>query len=196
MLAMTFPSEAGRVLQQVFGHETEFVCVLEKTNFDAILDEIRNRVLRWALALDKAGIRGDGLTFTGVEKEKARSMVFHVDSGNVNVGVIGDVAGRANVAAGVQPRAGGIDVDDVRKLVEEIRAHIGALPLSTTNQQELHAALSELTTAISDKSVKTGAVRQALDRVLALVGKAGETVVSVGIKAFVESWMKQHGGGS
>jgi hypothetical protein len=196
MLAMSFPAEAAQALQQMFAHETEFICVLEKTKFDAIVDEIRNQVLRWALALDKVGIRGDGMAFTGEEKEKAHSVVFHVDGGNVNVGVIGNVSGRANVATGVQPRAGGMEVDDVRKLVEELRAHIGTLPLSPTNQQELEVALTELTTASSGKSVKTGAVRQALDRLLAVVGKAGETIVSVGIKAFVESCMKQHSGGS
>jgi hypothetical protein len=143
--------------------------------------------------LDKAGIRGDRQTFTGVEKEKAHNIVFHVDAGNVNVGVIGDVSGQANVATGLQPRAGNIDVDDVYRLVEEITAHVSAFPLSASHQDELKDALRELTTASSGKTAKTGMVRQALDRVLVIIGKAGETVVTLGIKAVVESWMRQHG---
>ena len=160
---------------------------LEKTSLDAIIDEIRNRLLRWALALDKAGIRGDGLTFTGAEKEKAHNMVFHVDTGNVNVGVIGDVSGQANVATGLQPRAGNIDADDVRKLAEDIATHVSAFPLPASHQDELKDALRELTTASSGKSAKTETVRQALHHVLITAGKAGETVVTLGIKAVVEA---------
>ncbi len=193
MLVVKFSAEATRLLQEMFSHNSEFVCVLEKTKLDAIIDEIRNRLLRWALALEKAGVRGDGLTFTGAEKQKAHNLVFHVDTGNVNVGVIGDVGGQANVATGVQPTAGSIDGDDIGKLLADIGAHISTIPVSGNHQNELKDALSTLTTASSGNPVKTGIVRQALDRVLHIVGKAGDTVVTLGIKAIVESWMKQHG---
>jgi hypothetical protein len=43
------------------------------------------------------------------------------------------------------------------------------------------------------KSVDAGKVRKALTRILGLIGKAGETVVTVGVKAVTEAWMKQHG---
>jgi AbiTii len=95
-----FPPEAQHLLQNLFQYETEFMCFLERARFDGILGEIRNQVLRWAIALDKAGIRGEGLSFTNAEKEKAHSMVFHADNGSITIGVVGDVAGQANVATG------------------------------------------------------------------------------------------------
>jgi AbiTii len=172
MLAVGFTAEGTRLLQQLAQRNTEFVCELDKTKLDAIIDEIKNRVLRWAIALDKDGIRGEGLTFTSAEVEKAHSMVFQVESGDVNVGVIGDVGGRANVATGRQPRAGSIDMDDVRKLAEDIAAHIETMRLSTSDHDELKETLRQLTTTNCGKTAESGIVRQALARILALVGKA------------------------
>jgi AbiTii len=192
-LSLTFPPEAQQLLQDMFQKHTEFRCFFEQTRLDGILDEIRNQVLRWAVALDKAGIRGDGLTFTGAEKEKAHSLVFHADQGTLTIGVVGSVGGRANVATGVQPRAGSIDVDDIQKLFVEIKPHIDSLHLPPTDRQELLTALAELETTKPTKSIAIGKTRQALDRVLGVIGKAGETVLTVGLKTFVEAWMKQHG---
>jgi hypothetical protein len=192
-LVMNFPPEAQQALQDATQVETEFTCFLERTRFDGILGEVRNQVLRWAMALDKAGIRGDGLSFTNAEKERAHSMVFHADNGSITIGVVGDVAGQANVAAGFQPRAGSIAVDDIQKLVAEISSHINSLKLPAPEKRELLTALSELENSGTAKSIEAGKVRQVLARILAFVGKAGETVVTAGIKALAESWMKQHG---
>jgi len=88
-----FPPETQEILQNAFGHQTEFACFLEQSRFEGILDEIRNQVLRWAMALDKAGVKGDGLFFTNAEKQKAHTMIFHADSGTVTIGVVGGCCG-------------------------------------------------------------------------------------------------------
>ncbi len=192
-LVMTFPSDQQQILQEMFQRNTEYASFMEKTKLHGILDEIRNRVLRWAVALDKAGIRGDGLTFTGAEKEKAHSMVFHLDKGNLTIGVVGTVGEQANVATGVQPKAGSINIDDIQKLVAEVNPHINGLHLPSIDKQELLIALAKLETTTPTKPIAPGKARQALDRVLGVLSKTGETVVTVGIKTFIETWMKQHG---
>jgi hypothetical protein len=193
MLAVGFSAEGVRLLQMLTQYDTEFVCELNKTELDAITDAIRNRVLSWGIALDKAGIRGEGLTFTRAEVEKAHSMVFRVESGSVNVGVIGDVSGRANVATGIQPRAGATDMEGIRKLAEDIAGHTETMGLSPSDQEELKDALRQLTTTSSGRTPESVIVRPALARILGLIGKAGETVVTVGIKAVIENFMRQYG---
>jgi hypothetical protein len=100
-VAMHGGAEALKILQQMFQREAEFILVLDRPSFQGIISEIRNQVLRWAIALDKAGVRGDGLSFTGAEKEKAHSMAFHVESGSITIGVVGNVGDQANVATGL-----------------------------------------------------------------------------------------------
>jgi hypothetical protein len=185
-----FPPEAQQVLQKIFQQQMEFTCFLEKSRFEGILDEIRNQVLRWAIALDRAGVRGEGLSFSGAEKEKAHGLVFHVDGGTLNIGVVGNVAGQANVAAGFQARAGGISPDDIRTLIGEITKHLTLLGLPGSEEQEIRETLAELETG---KPVEPGKVRKALSMVLGVVSKAGETIIGVGTKAVVEGWMKAHG---
>jgi hypothetical protein len=72
-----FPAEVQRVLQTMYRRETEFAVFSTRASVAAILGEIRNQILRWSVALDKAGIRGDGLTFTPQEKATAHSIIVH-----------------------------------------------------------------------------------------------------------------------
>jgi hypothetical protein len=191
-LRSEFPAEALKLLQHMFQRQTEFCLVLDRPSFQGIISEIRNQVLRWAIALDKAGVRGQGLSFTGPEKQIAHSMMFRTDSGSITIGVAGNVGGQANVATGLHSRAGAIDADDVRRLLVEIETHAANLQLQQTDKHELQAALAELQMD-SAKPPEPGKVRQALTRVLTVIGKAGETVLTAGIRAYTEAWMKQHG---
>jgi AbiTii len=184
--------EEQSVLQGLSGHQTEFACFIEKSRLIGILGAARDQVLRWAIALDKAGVRGDGLSFTGAEKEKAHGTVFNAE--NLTIGVYGNVGGQANVAAGFQPHAGTkINAGDVQKLIGEIEPHVTGLQLSPTDKQGLVDALAELQSAKSAKPIEAGKVRKVLNRALNFIGKAGETIVTAGIKTYVEGWMKQHG---
>jgi hypothetical protein len=189
-LIHSFPPEAQQALQQMFQEDMEFTCFLEKSRFEGILDEIRNQVIRWAIALDRAGVRGDGLSFTGAEKDKAHSLIVHADGGTFNFGVVGNVSGQASVATGFQPRAGSISVEDVTALIAEITKNMGGLNLPVADAEELNAALAELDKTKPDEP---GKLRQLLSRVLGIVGRAGETIITVGTRAYVEAWMRQHG---
>jgi AbiTii len=192
-IAGRHPAEALSSLRRMYGYKAEFMCFVDKTNLQAIIDEIRTRILQWALDLDKAGIRGEGMSFTGSEKEKAQAIVHHYGAGNVNVGVIGPVAGRANIAAGDNSDVGGIDGNELGKLVNEIRSYSSTLQLSVADQEDMRGALAELDNRNSRKLIEPGIARRGLERVLHLVGGAGETIVSLGIKAAIEVYMKQNG---
>ncbi len=45
----------------------------------------------------------------------------------------------------------------------------------------------------SAHSPEPSKVRRALSRVLSVIGKGGETILTTGIRAYTEAWMKQHG---
>lgn len=64
-----------------------------------ILDEIRNLVLEWAISLEKLGVKGDGLSFSDLEKERAHGVSLHVN-GNVTIQSLGQSGGQTNQASG------------------------------------------------------------------------------------------------
>jgi len=49
----------------------------------AIPDRIKDKVLEWALALERAGIKGKDFSFTEEEKHNARSTTFYLDNCHV-----------------------------------------------------------------------------------------------------------------
>lgn len=63
--------------------------VVGRNQISAIIEQIRTRLLEWALSLEQAGILGEGMSFTEKEKEKAKS------NSEINIqhfqGVLGDV---------------------------------------------------------------------------------------------------------
>jgi hypothetical protein len=189
-----YPVEVQAVLQEMFQQQAEFACFIDKSLLVGILDELRNRILRWAIALDKAGIRGEGMSFSQSEKERAGQITIRGDGAVVNVGVLGD-ANQSNVAAGSGSRAGDVTIKgaDVRALVEEIQSHIAGLKLDVSDREELEATLHDLGKTKPDEQIEAGSVMPAVKKILGLVGKAGGTVISAGIKVYTEAWMRSHG---
>jgi hypothetical protein len=193
-LKISFSAEAQRVLQGLFSEpRAEFVSFVDQARLVAILDEIRNRVLRWAIALDKAGVRGEGLSFSTSEKEKAHSIVLQQTGGSVTIGVLGDVSGSANVATGYQAKAGGIDPAELQQLLAQIRDPISSLNLAPADKANLQSALADLHADDVSKRPDPSRVREALRQILSNVGKAGYSVLTAGLNAYIEHWMKQHG---
>jgi hypothetical protein len=168
-----FSPEQQQLLRHIFKHNAEFTGFIEQTNLDGILDEIRNRVLRWAIALDTAGIRGNGLTFTNPEKEKAHSMIFHADSGSITIGLAGGMGGQANVASGDNSRVNIRSTDnsdnsvvyqtaDLNKLGEEF-AKLRAALVPLAHDAKHYAAVGAVASAeIAAKEGKRSAIGQAL----------------------------------
>ncbi len=160
-----YPVEVQALLQQIFQQEAEFACFIDKSLIVGILDELPNRILRWAIALDRAGIRGEGMSFSDVEKERASHIAINAGTGDVNIGVVGNVR-HGNVAAGRKSQAGAVTIngEDIRALVSEIQGHIDGLKLNTADRGELEATLSELKTVEPHDQVKAGSIEPAIKK--------------------------------
>ena len=181
-----FPAEALNLLQRMFQRQADFCLVLDRSSFQGIISEIRNQVLRWAIALDKAGVRGVGLSFTDPEKEKAHSITFNVNSENFSVGVAGGTGNQANVAGGNNARVNNQSTDssvnsvvyqaeDMAKLADEFSKLRSAL-LSRARDAEHYAAVGVVASAeIAAKEGKSSKIDQALS----VLGSGGKWVFSV-----------------
>jgi AbiTii len=187
-LRCNFAPEAQALLQQLFRRETEFTCMHSRAGLASIPDEVRNRLLRWSIELDKAGIRGDGLTFSSQEKNVAHSIIVQ---GIMNVGVLGEVHSPANIAVGSHARAGNISAEDIQQLIASIEPHV--CKASSPGTGDLAKALNELKSEAKKDRVEGGKLKSILMKFLGLAGKIGDQVTAAGIKAVVEGWMKAHG---
>lgn len=74
---------------------------LDVSRFVEIVDRVRGKVLDWALDLERAGITGEGLSFSPAEQKKASHVTIKIEQMHGNL-MSGDVSGanaRANIGS-------------------------------------------------------------------------------------------------
>lgn len=195
IISISYSADQQMVLRKIFhSDDLHFICVIERARIAAILDEVRNEVLRWAIALDKAGVRGAGLSFSPVEKELAQGLVVH-NTGTMTIGNVGSVSDYSVVAAGHSPQIhNAITAPDLLKLLAEINTYAPQIAgFSQQDTIELGTAVAELNEAAQATPVVGEKLRKPLDRIIGAIRSAGETVITTGLKFYVEQWMKSHG---
>jgi len=59
-------------ISQLTGIQTNYKIDVSSSSIANIVEQVKNKILEWSLELEKNGIMGENLSFTDVEKEKAR----------------------------------------------------------------------------------------------------------------------------
>src|ERR1019366_6532053 len=71
-----------------FGSQWPQRLTVEPGQFKGVLDSVRRELLRWAIELEKRGIKGEGMNFDEKEKQSAASQVFNIGTVHGTVGNI------------------------------------------------------------------------------------------------------------
>jgi hypothetical protein len=92
---------AARLLNDPILGTPKVAVFFNKNVFPHILDQVRTRVLDWALELEQAGIMGEGVNFSRAEKEKAAGVNISIGtmSGNLLAGDVNGPNARANLGS-------------------------------------------------------------------------------------------------
>lgn len=78
MIRLSFSPKAAAALKRAMQVPLEPSVVISPSTFVGALDNVRNRVLMWALELEEAGILGDGLSFSATEVVKAQHVTNNI----------------------------------------------------------------------------------------------------------------------
>ena len=109
--------------------------ILEKTKSKSILEAIKNEVLKFALNLEKNGIKGDGMTFNNKEKEIAK----HYKITNINGQIQIDSPGSS------QFQIKKVDAEKLCELVSELRKVLDKdNSMSSDGRSEIESELATL----------------------------------------------------
>ncbi len=66
-----------------FAHQIILLFSLNESQILAIPEQIKDKVLDWACDLERAGVTGEGLTFSTKEKQIAHSVTFNIDNSTI-----------------------------------------------------------------------------------------------------------------
>lgn len=140
------------------------------------LEGIRNSVLEWALALERQGVVGEGLSFSRADIEKAQTVTNHFH--NSNVGVVGQVAGNA-FNSRFTTESGALDQAKLEDLAKQIRVAVPGLPVSSQRPVIDQVTELERASAVGDKS----ALRTAVASLRSVLEGTSGSLVAAGILA-------------
>lgn len=120
----TFPPALKLALRK--GHSQgaiEFGTRFSAGQVSNVVETVRTLILDWTLELEKAGVLGEGMTFTQQERDVAAPITHQTIIGNV--GVVGNVSGAATVNAN---QSAEINLGRIRDLVGQARTALPHLP--------------------------------------------------------------------
>lgn len=147
---------------------------LGRSDLTGILDHVRNMVLDWAIALEKSGITGEGMSFTQEEKSAAHR------EASITIGSVGTLVGVLGNNNNVRDIVGGsMNVMQIRDLAQQLQANHGSLVTVGADDQALATAVNGLMLEVEKTEPNPGILRGLLtDARSAISGAAGNLIAS------------------
>ncbi|HEV7455573.1 MAG TPA: hypothetical protein VGN96_02255 [Roseococcus sp.] len=153
-----------------------------------ILDTVRTRLVDWALALDKIGVRGEGLSFSVKEKTVAQNTnIYNINQIGTFTGNLGGDAGR-DIAVTVANST--FDASTIKSLVEKIRELDGKLGLTADQQQKMREALDVLEENIIQNPKNTSRISEMLRSIKNIAEGAAGNLSATGIVTIISQIIK------
>lgn len=143
------------------------------------LSQVRRLILDWTIALESAGVLGDGAAFTTDERTEAYIVTQNFIAQNQSIGVAGNVSGGTNTIAPVQSADGGVDIRKVREFLAETAGLVGHLPAAV--RDDMREAVAEAQAEAGKPSPDAGKFGKALAVIKDLGMRAGGSVIATGI---------------
>jgi AbiTii len=171
------PTEFADKIRRELGVNVDVRFHASCSAFEAVVEGIRNAVLDWAVKLELAGVRGDGISFSPAEAQRAQSV-------NINIGSIGNAVGLgafgdyASISGTIQADSGQL-ARRVMELVKQVNQQLAGSGLSEQIQVAMRESLAELREAASMPKPEISHLRGGLQRLLRVVeGSAGNLIAS------------------
>ena len=153
------------------------------TEIVRILDTVRNKVLEWALELEKKGIMGKGMTFSKKEREAADQVTYQTIT---NIGSMQNSQLLQNSPSASQNFQMGADLEQILAFIEEINTKKEDLGLDEESAKELQAEISTITTQSSSPKPKPRIITEALESIRSILKRVTDNVATSVLLAQIE----------
>jgi hypothetical protein len=180
IFAVQYSAEAKMDIMKAIQLETDIQFVIGRSAIAGILDAVRNLILDWALKLEKAGVKGEGVSFSKEDLEKAKVAGNTYTIGYIEnfAGSIGNLSDNASVTV---QQANGFSSENILELVSKIEKYLKGADLSLTEEREVQKITAELSTEIKKTNPEPSKVKKALASLKIIFEGAAGNIIAQGI---------------
>lgn len=182
MFTFDYPAEIAAIVQKAIGFDFPLHINIGYGPIWNIVDQVRNLILNWSLALEQAGVLGEAMTFTAKEKMEAGPITnqYFIQ----NVGVIGNLTENASVQ---QTAFTSLDLKNVSEFLKALQDSAPNLPANVREEVIAQAAKAEAA-LVSDKPDQ-GIIRSALAAIGNVCEGAAGSLTAMGIADAIRALM-------
>ncbi len=159
MLQMPFDHATEAALRRSIGLPLTPTLCVDRTALVGTLNAVRNTVLQWALKLEADGIRGEGMTFSSTERDKAKGQHYNVNNfyGPVSQSQISQ--GGTQVTQSLTATA--VDWELLKPFLQSLQELLNTLSLPEPAKSELRAEVATLQAQLGSPHPKAAIVHEA-----------------------------------
>jgi hypothetical protein len=182
VLSINLDPDKKQTIQKAIDEPTDIRIDLSISVAHGILDAVRISILNWALKLDKAGVTGDGLSFSAKDKTDAKSITQIIFAENISS--VGDLYDNATINSKISSKKA-IHTAKAQDIVDQIEKSLELLPesIQTPVQDEAEIIKQELGKNKSEQNPSR--VSDALNSIKTVCEGAAGNVVAHGIIALI-----------
>lgn len=145
---------------------------IQRSGLHRIVEAARDAALRWALKLEAAGVRGEGLSFSSEEARQAQSIVF-------NIGTVQQSQLQvATTGSSQEMPLSSAELGEWRALVADLR--LRSAEVGGGQQAELEADLATLEAQLASPAPKSSIVVEAGKSVRSVLESAAGSILASG----------------
>ncbi|USK83038.1 hypothetical protein LHV56_19260 [Peribacillus frigoritolerans] len=158
-LLYKYSSETQMTFKKMSKSEFEVSLHIPVSQFNTILDKVRNIILEWTLKLEEEGVLGEGMTFSAQEKEKAVKSTATIIT---NIGTMINSQLQQNTENSSQTlKVEGFKMENLSSLISELEKLQGEIT-DPALKQELASEVEVLQSQVKSPKPKMGIIKEAL----------------------------------
>ncbi len=177
---ISYSNAAKKSIMESIGYETNITFMISRNAVTGILDAVRNRILDSALKLEKAGVVGEGISFSSEEKSKAKTLGVTYNIGPIEnfAGTIGNISDQANVSI---QQANGLSHEKVIDLISQIQKFLPEIKLEPKETEDVNILVKEIKEEIVKDLPEESKIKTALISLKNIFEGVAGNVIAQGI---------------
>lgn len=172
---MSYSAETIQILMKSMKIDLTPILHISEASISAIIDSVRNIILKWALKLEEDGIYGSGISFNEEEIKKAQKESYIVNNfyGEIRNSQIQQ--GTHNSTKNFDSK---IDKSSLEIILKEIQSEISKATISQNYLNDIYAEIETIKAQIKSSKPKFNIVKESMNSIKDFLTAAGSGVTA------------------